>query len=292
MLANSDTQSLIAYGPGLIDVLDALRCERKRTLPESLYRDVLPKILPEFVALDHLSSPDAAERRSAAKELQTCTAKQSCCRLALDRLAQLMAAENDDLVWLGVLQAVANENAAEAAAAVYPGLGHSSSEVRRRACAYLAAHPDRRYVPLLLPALEDTQSLVVCAAVEALAAAGLDDPSPLKSLLNSTDDEIQLAAATALTQLNYAAGKPALERLAYSNDPQVRARVARAMGEYPDPAFVPILIHFLSDKATVSRSALASLPQVTGEDFSKSPHQTPIATAEQITRWKRWYERQ
>jgi HEAT repeat protein len=203
-----------------------------------------------------------------------------------------MASESDALVWLNVLQAASNESCEEAAAIAYDGLGHSSSEVRRQACICLTTHPDRRHVASLLPALEDSQTLVVCAAVEALAAAGMDDPAPLKRLLNSSDDEIQLAAAIALTQLGDASGKPALERMVYSNDPQVRARVAEVMGEYPDPSFVPLLIQLLSDKATISRAALASLPRVTGEDVVKSPPDRPIAIAEQISRWKRWYERQ
>jgi hypothetical protein len=290
MLAAGDTPALIAYGPALIDVLEVLRFERKQTISESIYREVLPKLQPEFALLERFSSPYAVERRSAARDLQMLTAKQSCRRLTLDRLSQLMAAEGDDLVWLGVMQAIANENGGETATIAYAGLGHASSEVRRRACVYLAAHPDRRHIPLLIPALEDTQSLVVCAAVEALAAAGMDDPTPLKRLLNSNSDEIQLAAATALSQLNDAAGEPALERLAYSNDPQIRARVAHAMGEYPNPAFLPILIQLLGDKATVARSALASLPQVAGEDIAKSTHQPPPSTTEQISLWKRWYE--
>ncbi len=292
LLAAGDTRALIAYGPALIDVLDVLRFEREQTLSESVYRDVLPKLRTEFAVIDRLNSQDATERRGAARELQSCAAKRSCGRLALDRLSQLMAAENDDLVWLGVLQAISNENGPEAAAIASAGLGHPSSEVRRKVCIYLAAHPDRQHIPRLLPALEDVQPLVVCAAVEALAASGTNDPAPFIKLLNSTNDDVQFAAATALVQMNDPAGKPALERLAYSNDPQIRALVARAMGEYPDPSFIPILIHLLSDKNAVSRVALSSLPRVVGEDIAKSSSQHPASPTEQISSWKRWYERQ
>jgi HEAT repeat protein len=292
LISTSNIESLTTYGPVLIDALEALRFERKQTLPEPVYRDVLPKMLPVFSALDRLCSPDVNERRTGARQLPALSAKQSCHRLAWDRLAQLMAAESDALVWLNVLEAASNENGPEAATIACAGLGHSSSEVRRQACIYLIAHPDRRHIASLLPVLEDAQPLVVCAAVEALSAAGLDDPAPLKRLLNSPDDQIQLAAAIALTQLGDASGKSALERLAYSNDPQIRARVAEVMGEYPDPSFVPLLIQLLSDKATISRAALASLPRVTGEDIAKSPPDRPLAVTEQISRWKRWYERQ
>ncbi|MCC6125425.1 MAG: HEAT repeat domain-containing protein [Pirellulales bacterium] len=297
MLASGDVRALISYGPGLIDVLEELRFERKRTLPETVYREVLPRLNPVYSLLDRLASRDLSERRRAAEELQSLAAKQSSVqpafdRLALDRLAQLMAAESDDLVWLSILRAISNENGDEAATLACAALGHPACEVRRRACMLMAAHPDRRHASLLLPALEDSQPLVVCAALEALGAGGMDDPAPIKRLLNSPSDEIQLAAATTLMQLNDAAGKPALERLAHSGDPLIRARAARAMGEFPDPAFLPILIHLLSDKADVSRSALMSLPQVAGEDISQPAGQPPASTAERISRWKRWFERE
>jgi HEAT repeat protein len=297
MLACDDVRALSNYGTGLIGVLEELRFERKRTLPEPVYREVLPRFNPVYALLDRLASRDLSERRGAAEELQSLAAKQSSARpafdrLALDRLAQLMATESDDLVWLSVLRAVADENGEEAATLACAALGHPASEVRRGACLHLAAHPDRRHAPLLLPALDDSQPLVVCAALEALGAGGMDDPTPIKRLLNSPSDEIQLAAATALVQLRDAAGKPALERSAYSNDPLIRARAVRAMGKYPDPEFLPILIRLLSDKADVSRSALTSLPQVAGEDVSQPSGQPPASNAERISRWKRWFERE
>jgi HEAT repeat protein len=203
-----------------------------------------------------------------------------------------MQTETDDLVWLRVLQAISNESGEEAAAIACAGLSQSSSEVRRQACVYMAAHPDRRHVPWLLPALEDKQPLVICAAIEALAAGGMDDPAPLKPLLNSTSEEIQLAVAIALVRLNDAGGKPALERLAYSKDSQIRAQVARALGEYPDPEFIPILIRYLSDQAAIARAALASLPKVVGEDISQPANHPQLPIAERISRWKHWFERQ
>ena len=87
-------------------------------------------------------------------------------------------------------------------------------------------------------------------------------------------------------------GKPALERLAFSRDPIVRAKAAQAMGDFPDPAFTATLIRLLNDNQTVVRSALISLPKVVGEDVAQAPGQSPATTSEQILRWKHWYERQ
>jgi HEAT repeat protein len=283
LIAANDVKSLNSFGPELIDVLEAMRFERNSTLPESVYRQTLPRTRPVFAALDRLASLDMAERRQAAIELREWAVKNPCGRLALDRLASLMASETDDLVWQSVLQAMANEMA-------YAALGHSSSEVRRKACVYLAEHPDRRHAKMLATALDDSQPLVVCAVLEALSAGGMDDPSPLKKLLVSDNEEIQFATAKTLARIDDPSGKPALERLAYSNDPLIRAKVATAMGETPDPSYIPILIRFLNDQASVSRAALVSLPRVVGEDISQPTGQTSGKTSERISRWKRWFE--
>ena len=155
-------------------------------------------------------------------------------------------------------------------------MGNASAEVRRRACEHLAAHPDPAHVPVLIPALEDKDHAVVCAAARALAATGkMPDTKPLRNLLGSTNEDMQLEAALALTRLGDPSGKPALERLAYSRDPVVRAKTAQAMGDFPDPAFTATLIHLLNDNQTVARAALISLPKVVGEDVAQAPGQAP-----------------
>jgi HEAT repeat protein len=120
----------------------------------------------------------------------------------------------------------------------------------------------------------------------------MPDTKPLHTLLNSTNEDIQLEAALALTRLGDASGKPALERLAYGRDPAVRAKTAQTMGEFPDPAFTAVLIYLLNDNITVARAALNSLSKVVGEDVAQAPGQAPATTTEQMLRWKHWHERQ
>lgn len=293
LLREGNLKALADYGPALIDALEQLHFDQKQLLPETIFREVLPKYGRVFVVLDKLSSADAMQRRRAAEELVELSGKQPLDRLAIARLAQLMSTEQDSLVWQSVLRAAADDGTQPAIELAYTAIGHTSAEVRRRACEHLAAHPDPAHVRVLLPALEDKDHAVVCAAARALAAGGkMPDTQPLRRLLASTNEDIQLEAALALLRLNDPSGIPALERLAYSRDPAVRAKTAQTMGEFPDPAFTAVLIHLLNDNLTVARAALASLPKVVGEDIAQSPGQAPTTTTEQMLRWKHWSERQ
>ena len=61
-------------------------------------------------------------------------------RLALDRLVVLAKRENDPVVWQSVLQTTAHDARTGAVQLAYLAVGNASSDVRRRACDYLAAH--------------------------------------------------------------------------------------------------------------------------------------------------------
>jgi len=213
-------------------------------------------------------------------------------RLAVERLNRLVVAEGDPLVWHGVLAAVAGDPSEASVRLGYAAISHPSPEVRRRACLHLAAHGSPRHVKVLVPALEDANHSVVCAAVRALGAAGrMDDTSPLKRLAQNRNEEIRLETAIALVRLGDVSGEAALERLAYSRDPKIRRRVAVAMGETARPSFLPTLIRLLDDqRMAVRRAALAGLPKLVGGDMVGSNERWPAGTTERIRRWKQWYE--
>ena len=201
-------------------------------------------------------------------------------------------AEPDQLVWQSLLAAVAADSSEPSVRLAYAAISHPSPEVRRRACRHLAAHPHPQHAKVLLPALEDRNQSVVCAAVRALGAAGrMDDTGPLRRLLGTSSEQLRLETATALVQLGDAAGTAALQRLAYADDAKVRRQVAVVMGEMGEPSFVPTLIRLLDDRVAVSRAALESLPKVVGHDASETDDQSPATTAERIRRWKLWFQR-
>ena len=140
----------------------------------------------------------------------------------------------------------------------------------------------------------------------------LDDARPLEKLLSANDHELRVDAAESLARLGKSSGIAGLERLVYDPDPRVRRRAAAAMGEIADASFLPALIALLDDRADVRRSALASLPRVTGKsppatDASATPTATngaendprSVSAAEaadspqdEARRWKQWYREQ
>ncbi len=291
LLRRQDLRGLKQFGPGLVEALEQLAIERGQNLPEAVYREVLPRYQPVFATLARLASENVAGRRQAADELLASTRSAPLPRLAVYRLSQQVAAESDPLVWQDVLTAVAGDASEPAARLACAAMSHPDDEVRRRACQHLAAHPSPAYVSVLLPALQDSSQAVVIGALRALAAVGrIDDPRPVRQLLRSDNEEVQLEAACALVRLGDAGGVPALERMTYSETPDIRAAAARAMGALGNPIFAAALVRLLDDpRGTVSRAALLSLPRAVGRDVAAAADGAPVGTAEQIHRWKQWY---
>jgi len=291
LVQQQDVAGLIHYGPGLVDALEQLVFQRRRVLPEAIYRDVLPRREAAFEVLDRLSDSDVSQRRTAAGALAELAAARPLRRLTAWRLEQLLVAgkEQDPLVWANALTAVRGDGDAPAIRLAYAAINDPSAEVRRRACENLAACPDPEHATVLLPALRDPNRAVVVAAVRALGAAGrIEDTEPLRRLLLSADESLRLETAIALIQLGDPAGEAELTRLAYVSDPKVRCHVAVTMGRYPRAVYVPILIHMLDDRVAVRRAALESLPKVVGYDASTSDGRSPTTTPQRVQRWKHW----
>ncbi len=165
MLRRQDLRGLKQFGPGLVEALEQLAIERGQSLPEAVYREVLPRYQPVFTTLARLASENVAGRRQAADELLASTRSAPLPRLAVYRLSQQVAAESDPLVWQNVLTAVAGDASEPAARLACAAMSHPDDEVRRRACQHLAAHPSPAYVSVLLPALQDSSQAVVIGAL-------------------------------------------------------------------------------------------------------------------------------
>ena len=291
-LDRADIEALRRCGPELLDAAEYLQLYRGRLLPESLYSAVLPELAPEFAVLAELSRAEVPRRRQAAQRLAAMAKQKPLRPLATQRLAEVVQAEQDVLVWCAVLDAIENDASPAAVRLAYAGVSHPLAEVRRRACQYLAAHPDPRHAPLLLTALNDRSHSVVVAAIRALGMLGrVEDTSALRRLSSEANEQIRLEAAIALVRLGDPAGPAALERLSYSEDPLVQARVAQVMGEHPDSSYIEPLIRMLDGRPNVRRAALESIPKVAGRDVAQQSG-PPAHATEQAQRWKQWYQRQ
>jgi len=284
---------LKGMGRDAIESLEHLARQRSGPLPEVVYGEVLPLLLPVFAELERMRSDDAVARRHAAGRLAEMSRKEPIGRLAMTRLAEVASTETDALVWQSVLTAMAGDGSEPAVRLAAIAIGHPAPEVRRRACEHLAGHPAAGHAALLIPALKDPNDTVAAAA--AAAALGqlgrLDDSGPLRRLLASSNEMVRLDTAVALARLGDEAGRAALERLSYSNDERVRRRVAVAMGDVPDRSFVPALIRLLDDRQSIRVAALASLPKVVGHDVTGPDGESP-RFADRIALWKRWHVEQ
>jgi HEAT repeat protein len=291
LLAAGDFHALAEIGPPVVAALERLAIDRKQTLPEAVYRDVLPPQSAVFAALDRMRGEDINQRRRAAEELAVAANKQPLGRLAVARLCETATGETDAAVWLGVLEALRDSDREPAVRMARLALGQAAGEVRRRACEYLAAHPDPAHEVFLVPLLGDSEQEVVVAATRALGAAGrIRDIEVLRRQLASANEEIQLETAIALVQLRDASGEEAIERLSYSGDIKTRTRIAQALGVVGNARLAGILVRLLDDpRATVSHAALASLPKAVGRDLGQPGDAAVLSTTEQMARWKKWY---
>ncbi len=291
LVGTCDFAGLAAVGPEVVASLGRMAVQRHLTLPEPVYRDVLPRYSPIFAALDRMGRGQTASRRQAAEELAALARKQPIGELAAARLSALMAAETDTMIWLCALDAVRDDGSEPAVRMARVAAGQNAGEVRRRACEFLAAHPDPANEPFLVPCLASSEQNVVLAATAALGAAGrMANAGVLEKQLGSAGEEVQLATAVALARLRDPAAGDALRRLSYSGDFHIRGRLAQSLGELGDERYAAILVRLLDDsKATVSHAALASLPRVVGRDVAQSGDGATVPTAEQMARWKKWW---
>ncbi len=291
LLAAGDIHALADAGPTVVAALERLAIDHKLTLPDAVYREVLPRYSTVFAALDRMQAVDVDKRRRAAEELAAAAAKQPLGRLALARLCERATGETDGAVWLRILDALRDSDGEPSVRMARLALGQAVGEVRRRGCEYLSAHPDPAHEVFLAPLLDDSDQEVVVAAIRALGAAGqIRDIDALAKLLATGNEEIQLETAIALVQLRDNRGEEAIERLSYSGDIKTRARVAQALGAVGNPRLAGILVRLLDDpRATVSHAALASLPKVVGHDQGQAGDGAAASTTEQMARWKKWY---
>jgi HEAT repeat protein len=249
LVRQQDVAALVDFGPGLVEALEQLAFDRQQLLPEVIYRDVLPHYGQVFVALDQLESPDVAERRRAAGQLAELGREQPLGRLAVARLVRLAVAEPDQLVWQRVLTAVAGDGSEPSIRLAYAAVSHPSPEVRRRACEHLAAHPHPGHAQMLVPALDDPNHAVVCAAVRALGASGRRGASGRLGASGRRGASGRLGATAGLpssAERVHPIGAshcwtsqqchPPLQRLLRTTDEHLRLETAIALVRLDDPA--------------------------------------------------------
>ncbi len=277
-------------GPSIMPVLDELTLERRVTIDEATYRDLLATISPDFKAIEQLRAPDATQRRTAARQLAQEAKLQPLSRLALERLSSVARHETDSLVWSDLLRAVSHTPTIAAHELALAALTHSETDVRRRACEYLSVCGDKRQCEALARLIDDRDPVVAKTAVAALGKCGLPVAREgLYAMLTHNDANMQVAAARTLAKWHDERGSPALERMAISATPAARRMAIGAMAELEDARFVDVLVKALDDQASVQIAALQALPKAAGEDPLQSASPQPVSAGDKARVWQAWY---
>jgi HEAT repeat protein len=253
--------------------------------------------------IEQLAAESAEDRRAAARLLAAEYRDAALPEAGLLRMAALVERETDALVWNDVLSIVAQDERSPASDLAAIAASHTSADVRRRACAYFAAHPSGRAAEVLQNSLGDQNVTVVREALRGLAnQRQIPDAALLESLLTASDSGVRVEAAAALARHGAPAGLRALLRLSHHQDPIIRRQAAVALGDAFQlesasknsllndslrNAAVSELVHLLDDNGDVRRAALASLRRIV-----RDPPPQASDSAEQIHLWKQWHTRQ
>ncbi len=274
-----------------------------------LYDKVLPRLSRTWDVLKRLESEDVNQRRRAAQELAVLGEQVSLSPAATRRLHDLLAREQDELVWRLAMQAVLPDDTEQAAQIALLAVNHTWPDIRRLGCRYVQRHPHPQYALWLLPLLSDTNRRVQLEAVRALGrcrnpvaldglpasrsdAAGGRAVRGLRDLLTSPDRSLRMAVAVSMAELGDEQGAEELIRLSYDKDPNVRIEVIRAMAQTGRTRFVEHLVRlaWTERHAIVKREILAALEQLVPPE-NRPPSLAQARTDQQrVEAWVEWWQ--
>ena len=146
------------------------------------------------------------------------------------------------------------------------------ADQRHRAVSQLAAAPfggEGPYVRLYRLLTSDEDAAVRAAAAKALGMHGeVEDAELLTPLLNDEQSFVRWEAAKALQRIHHpAAVGPLIRTVRDDADTDVRMAAAHALGQYPEPGVLDVLIGALNDREfSVVNAAHESLTTLTGTD--------------------------
>lgn len=290
-LAAANAEAFSRNLDALLNAAEANVGQQLAMLPDRIYLDVLPQHQPAFAALQKLAvATDPAARQMALAQLQELTVEDELSPAAVDRLVQLVSAQQDPALWrsaLNVIHASPRESARHLARLA---LSNNDSEVVRLACEYFAAQGDDESARLLGDYLDHASSTVAIAAANGLARCRtLPDVARLEQLLIAPDRRLRVAAATTLAHHEVASGSDALVRLVRDADPQIRRDAAAAMGALRRIEYLPVLLELLDESNSLQRVALISLERI-ATAYHTGPEITTTDPAAIAVTWRAWYQ--
>ena len=266
-----------------------------------LYREILPRTHPAYVALADLAQPNVQRRRDAAQNLLQHARLQPLPVAVWQRLAALMQREQDQQVWRQIMQLALLSPQPAAAELAHLAINHPWPDVRRLGCEYFTTHGRPEHAPWLLPLLNDSNSDIQRLALSAAAACGHpvvldgfpDQPQPggLRPWLQAENSQLRGIAATGMSRFGDFEGMQVLAELAGHSDWTVRRDAVRGMGDTGQSRFVEKLIGVIWTESnyTVKLTALDSLRRLVAPADWPAGLSTTTDYQQQITLWASWW---
>lgn len=219
-----------------------------------------------------LSSPDAAARRAAARDLST---------LGVARATPLVlrALGDADLdVRVAAAQSAMRLRVTSATDAVLPWLGEREARLKLTACEVALAMPNARAVPAVARALGDGDAQVRAACADALGSSGSPEAvAPLSGKLDDPTPAVRVQVARALAKLGDGRAVVPLVGKVQDSVPEVRQAVVRALGDLDDGRATQALLLALRDVSPEVRiEALGALGRLRAPEAATAVE--PLAT--------------
>lgn len=281
------------------------RCTPKQR--NFLFREVLPRLEPEYEALRLLGDDRVEERRTGASQLRKIGHERSLRDPVLRRLAEILVREEDSFVWRDILTAIEPDGTETAADIVRLAVHHRWPDVRTAGCAYVQRHGHREYAIWVQRLFQDPNPTVQLAAIRAAGHCGnqhvlndvYDEEGQLKTvglrrLLTKYRGKRHLAVVESMSRLLDPSGLDELNRLSYSDDWKTRVEAINIMADSRQTRFVERLIDVVwlghDSRPEVQQSALRGLESLIPEE--ERPTELPSAhtTQEKVSIWHSWWQ--
>lgn len=312
----SEVQAYLAYAPG--DTRNAEALERlsrlspadlpwlESLLPtlsaeqsQKLLHDLLPRVSPQYQGFELLEQSDVQRRRQGAEQILQAASKSSLSPYSLKRMRDVLAREQDALVWRFCMLALTDDPSTEAAQIAQLAVHHPWPDVRLLGCEYVARHGVADQAHWIRHLFADQNVAVRTAAIRAAVRCRnpiviLDTPDGqpgLRRLLTTAAPEERVFIACCLAQFGDDQGTQEFLRLSQHPDWRIRYQVVTGMGDSGQARFVENLIRiaWTEKHPSVRQATCAALEKLVPPSQQPSGLKTARNEDQKIAVWGEWW---
>lgn len=292
---------LMDLGPSDIGWLEQYVFEGPQSQQRWILDDVLPKLSRMHQALAEMERPDVTVRRRGAERLASESNLRPLGNLELQRLEQVLAREQDAIVWKFAMVALEKDVSAQGARIAQMAVNHTWPDIRILGCRQICRLGGQEQALWLLPLFSDTNVLVQVASVEAAMRCGnpiVLDGIPgqgggVRSLITTEHPQLRVQVCACLCQFGDQQGVNELTRLARDGNWNIRYAAVEAMGSSGQTRFVGTLtqLGWTEKHPSVQRVLLQSLEQLVPASQRPPELRGNLTPQQQLEMWVAWWNK-